>query len=248
MSDDSPVTRADFERAMRHLNLSDLELREAMLQLGAKVITLIDELTRRIDGVEPEPSPPGTPAPEPSATVEHAVYAQLGETLHGVRVADTRAPGRVNFDLGPSKYDVEPSTPPCDEVLHLCLARCCTFNFALSPLDLDEGVLRWDYGQPYLIRQRASDHYCVHNDATTRHCTVHAQRPRVCRTYDCTHDPRVWIDFEKRIPAPIEAATHQPELPPETGFELFERVKARAAAVAAERTSMAAPWGDPKPR
>jgi Fe-S-cluster containining protein len=248
MSDnDVPITRADFERAMRHLNLSDLELREAMLQLGARVFTLIDELTRRLDGVEPDPAPPGTAAPEPEGTVEHMVNAQLGDTLQGVRVADVRVRGRVNFDLGPSKYDVEPSTPPCDEVLHLCQARCCTFNFALSPLDLDEGVLRWDYGQPYLIRQRAGDHYCVHNDATTRHCTVHDVRPRVCRTYDCRHDPRVWIDFEQRIPAPIEAATIQPALPDETAFDLLDRVKARAAAITAERTSMAAPWREPKP-
>jgi Fe-S-cluster containining protein len=247
MSDDRPVTRADFERALRHLNLSDLELREAMLQLGAKVITLIDELTRRLDGVEPDPAPPGTAAPEATTTVEHAVDAVVGDTLRGVRMADVRVRGRVNFDLGPNKYEVEPSAPPCEEVLHLCQARCCTFDFALSPLDLDEGVLRWDYGQPYLIRQRASDHYCVHNDATTRHCTVHAQRPRICRVYDCTNDPRVWTDFANRIPAPIEAAIQQPELPIDTAFDLVERVKARAAAITAERTSMAKPWADPNP-
>lgn len=247
MTDESPVSRADFERAMRHLNLGHLELREALLQLGARVFTLIDELTRRVDGVEPDPAPPATPAAAATATIEHAVAAKLSETLDGVRAADARVRGRVNFDLGPSKYEVTPSTPPCAEVLHLCHARCCTFDFALSPLDLDEGVLRWDYGQPYLIRQRASDHYCVHNDATTRHCTVHEQRPRVCRTYDCTHDPRIWIDFEQRIPAPLEASTVQPALPPESGFDLLERARARAAVIAAERTSMAAPWGDPNP-
>lgn len=246
MGQDEPVTRADFERALRHLNLSDLELRDALLQLGARVVTLIDELTRRVDGVEPDPAPPGTPAAQATSTVEHAVAAQLGETLHGVRVADARVRGRVNFDLGPDKYTVESSSPPCDEVLHLCQARCCTFDFALSPQDLDEGVLRWDYGQPYLIRQRASDHYCVHNDAGTHRCTVHAQRPRICRQYDCTHDPRVWIDFAQRIPAPLEAAVKTPELPPETPFDLVERARARAAVVATERTSMAAPWGDPK--
>jgi hypothetical protein len=31
---------------------------------------------------------------------------------------------------------------------------------------------------------------------------VYAQRPGACRAYDCRHDPRVWIDFEARIPAP----------------------------------------------
>jgi hypothetical protein len=33
-------------------------------------------------------------------------------------------------------------------------------------------------------------------------CTVYAQRPGACRAYDCRHDPRVWIDFDARIPAP----------------------------------------------
>ena len=31
---DAPVARADFERAIRSLHMSDVELRDAMLQLG----------------------------------------------------------------------------------------------------------------------------------------------------------------------------------------------------------------------
>ncbi|MBL0219994.1 MAG: YkgJ family cysteine cluster protein [Myxococcales bacterium] len=41
-----------------------------------------------------------------------------------------------------------------------------------------------------MIRQRASDEYCVHNDPETHHCTVHSARPRVCRTYHCRDDKR----------------------------------------------------------
>ncbi len=242
------VTRADFERALRHLNLTDLELRDAIMQLGARVVTLIDELTRRVDGVEPEPAPPGTPAIAAEHTVEAAVAANLPETLAAVRAADARGRWRVSLDVGGSKYEAEPSTPPCDEVLHLCQARCCSFDFALSTEDLDEGVIRWDYGQPYLIRQRASDRYCVHNDPATQRCTVHHHRPRTCRVYDCTNDPRVWIDFARRVPAPMEAALIQPQHAPESGFELMDRVRARAAAVTAERGAMANSWADPGPR
>jgi Fe-S-cluster containining protein len=245
---DETVTRADFERALRHLNLTDLELRDAIMQLGARVVTLIDELTRRVDGVEPEPAPPGTPATAAEHTVETAVAANLPETLAAVRAADARGRWRVSLDTGGSKYEAEPSTPPCDEVLHLCQARCCSFDFALSTEDLDEGVIRWDYGQPYLIRQRASDRYCVHNDPDARRCTVHHHRPRTCRVYDCTNDPRVWIDFARRVPAPMEAARIQPEHAPETGFELLARVRARAAAVTAERGAMASSWADAGPR
>ncbi len=41
-----PVTRADFERALRFLNLSDLELRDTVLRLAAQVVALTDELVR----------------------------------------------------------------------------------------------------------------------------------------------------------------------------------------------------------
>jgi len=238
VSDDEPVSRADFERAMRHLNLSDLELRDAVLQLGARLVALTDELTRRIDGVEPDPAPPGTAAAAPTETLESATMSAFPSTLDHVRAADAQSPWRVVLDAGADKYQVESSTPPCDEVLHLCQARCCTFDFYLSTVDLDEGVLRWDHGRPYLIRQRA-DGYCVHNDAATHRCTVHAGRPRVCRTYDCRDDRRIWLDFAARIPAPPEDATLQPQVAPPTAFDLVERARARAAAIQRERASIA---------
>lgn len=245
--DDAPVTRRDLERALRHLNLSDLELRDAVLKLGARLVSLTDELTRRLDGVEPEPAEPGTPAAPPERTVEAAVVENLGGLLAQVRAADASTATRVTLDLGEDKYSVVPSSPPCDEVLHLCEARCCTFNFALSTADLDEGVIRWDYGQPYLIRQRASDGYCVHNDPADRRCTVHHHRPRVCRTYDCSNDKRIWIDFEKRIPAPPPDARLPPDPPPSTRFDLMQRASARAAAVKTESDSISAAFADPGP-
>ena len=91
----------------------------------------------------------------------------------------------------------------CAARIHLCHARCCTLNFFLTAQDLEEGVARWDYGNPYWIRQRP-DGYCVHCDPATRGCTIHAQRPHVCRAFDCRQDKRIWIDFEQRIPAPLE--------------------------------------------
>ena len=45
---DAPITRADFERALRYLNMSDLDMRDSLLQLAAQVVTLTDELTRRV--------------------------------------------------------------------------------------------------------------------------------------------------------------------------------------------------------
>jgi hypothetical protein len=250
---DAPVSRADFERALRHLNISDLELRDAVLQLAARIVALTDELVRRVDGVEPDPAPPNTPASAPSVTIENAVGAMLPMQLAHVRAGDAAQPTRVSLDLGPDKYEVEPSAIPCDELIHLCHARCCRLTFALSTKDLDEGVIRWDYGQPYLIRQRETDGYCVHNDPTSRGCTVHAFRPRVCRLYDCRKDSRVWIDYDKRIPAPHFEGKFD-DKGSGSSFDLVERARSRHAALVVEKKAIGETFADraavegPEPR
>jgi Fe-S-cluster containining protein len=230
---DAPITRAELERALRYLNLADLDLREQIMKVAGQVVALTDELVRRIDGVEPEPAPAGTPAAEPTATVEHAVRATIPETTTMIRVADERAPGRVAIDVVADKYAQPELDIPCAELVHLCEARCCSFTFSLSTQDLDEGVIRWDYGQPYLIRQRASDGYCVHHDPTSRGCTVHAFRPRVCRVYDCREDGRIWLDYAKRIPAPPLSPGMR-----EVQVDLLARAKARYEAIDGEKASM----------
>src|SRR5215813_3986983 len=105
--------------------------------------------------------------------------------------------------MGDKYTDEKTAEIDCAARIHLCHARCCTFNFYLTTQDLDEGVARWDYGNPYWIK-RGEDGYCVHCDPASRACTIHAQRPHVCRLYDCRHDKRIWLDFEARIPAPME--------------------------------------------
>lgn len=91
----------------------------------------------------------------------------------------------------------------CAARIHLCHARCCSFNFYLTAQDLEEGVARWDYGNPYWIKHEA-DGYCTHCDPATRACQIHTQRPHVCRLYDCRNDRRIWQDFDARIPAPMD--------------------------------------------
>jgi Fe-S-cluster containining protein len=106
-------------------------------------------------------------------------------------------------NMGDKYADPRTAEIDCHARIHLCHARCCSFNFYLTAQDLDEGVAKWDYGNPYWIK-RGEDGYCVHCDAATRACTIHARRPHVCRLYDCRQDKRIWIDFEARIPAPLE--------------------------------------------
>ena len=240
----APVTRADFERALRFLNLSDLEVRDTLLRLAAQVVALTDELVRRVDNVEPEPAPANTPARPVASTVEAAVAEALPTTLAKIRAADVRDQGRVWLELDrEDKYDVKGPDIPCAELLHLCRARCCTMTFPLSTVDLDEGIIRWDYGQPYTIRQRASDGYCVHNEPGTLGCSVHAQRPIVCRKYDCREDERVWIDYEKKIPAPNEMKDGEGK-----SFDLMDRVRKRNEALMVENAALVDVYPDAAPR
>jgi Fe-S-cluster containining protein len=108
--------------------------------------------------------------------------------------------------LGDKYADEQVAEIDCASRIHLCQARCCSFHFYLTLQDVEEGVARWDYGNPYWIKHE-QDGYCTHCDPQSRACTIHAQRPHVCRLYDCRNDPRVWIDFEARIPAPMPALT-----------------------------------------
>jgi prolipoprotein diacylglyceryltransferase/Fe-S-cluster containining protein len=97
------------------------------------------------------------------------------------------------------KYAIEGQVQiDCENRLHLCKASCCKLRFSLAPQDLEEGVVRWDTGNPYAIAQ-GRDGYCVHLDRQLLGCGIYGERPGACRSYDCRKDTRIWIDFEKGI-------------------------------------------------
>lgn len=97
----------------------------------------------------------------------------------------------------------------CAERVHLCKASCCRLPFALSKQDVREGIVHWDFGQPYLIEHNVAG-YCTHMAQDTCACTIYDQRPAPCRGYDCCHDQRIWLDFAQMIPNPAIA---QPDWP-----------------------------------
>lgn len=109
---------------------------------------------------------------------------------------------RVRIGLDTDKYSdaALPAEIDCAARLPLCHAACCRLHFVLGTQDLDEGVVKWDYGVPYVVRQDANG-WCTHLSAD-RECGVHEQRPLACRRYDCRDNPDIWIDFERRIPNP----------------------------------------------
>jgi len=90
----------------------------------------------------------------------------------------------------------------CENRIQLCKAACCKLHFALSRQDVEEGIVRWDFGNPYRIAQGA-DSYCVHLDRERKCCSIYEARPLTCRTYDCRKDDRIWVDFDRRIPNPL---------------------------------------------
>jgi len=93
------------------------------------------------------------------------------------------------------------ATIDCENRVHLCRASCCKLPFALSRQDVEEGIVRWDLGQPYMIAH-GNGQYCTHLDQGHCRCTVWSHRPVPCRGYDCRKDKTIWLDFENRIVNP----------------------------------------------
>jgi Fe-S-cluster containining protein len=178
----TPELRQELERGLQFANVMLSVNQEQGNEAAAYIQALADVLVQK--GIISEE--------ELEAPLEQARKEVAQVKMPRVRLAD----------MGDKYAEGQSVEIDCQNRIHLCQARCCTFKFYLTKQDLDEGVARWDYGNPYWIKQN-SDGYCVHNDANTGFCTIHAQRPHVCRQYDCRNDKRIWIDFEQRIPAPM---------------------------------------------
>jgi hypothetical protein len=113
-------------------------------------------------------------------------------------------------DFDQSKYSFEGGTAiDCESRMHLCGAACCKLPVALSKEDVEEGVLRWELGRPYLLLHD-DDHHCHHFDRETQRCGAYGERPIPCRAYDCRHDDRIWLDFEAGI---VNPAINEPGWP-----------------------------------
>lgn len=145
------------------------------------------------------------------ATVKLLVDVLIGKDVlaHGHRrVLDKAAEraGRVTLPqirLGTceDKHAVVGPDIDCASLLPLCRAQCCHLEAALSKEDIADGELEWEVERPYLLK-RASDGYCQYLGANGG-CGCYEIRPGACRKFDCRQDPRIWYDFERKIPAPF---------------------------------------------
>ncbi len=113
-------------------------------------------------------------------------------------------------EFGVSKYAFQGGAAvDCENRVHLCKAVCCKLPLALSREDVQEGIVRWELGRPYMIAH-AADGYCVHMDRQTCACTVYQHRPIPCRGCDCRNDQRIWLDFENKV---VNPHIHEPDWP-----------------------------------
>jgi Fe-S-cluster containining protein len=117
--------------------------------------------------------------------------------------------GAVFQETEQDKYGFDEVQIDCESRRQLCKAACCKLSFALSRQDIEESIVKWDLGHPYMVAKEG-DGYCVHNDKTTCKCKIWDNRPVPCRGFDCRNDKRIWLDFENEI--------INPKLP-----EVFER-------------------------
>jgi Fe-S-cluster containining protein len=113
-------------------------------------------------------------------------------------------------EFGVSKYDFQGgAVVDCENRVHLCKAACCKLPLALSKEDIQEGAVRWELHQPYMLAH-GEDGYCVHMNRETHRCGVYNRRPIPCRGYDCSKDERIWLDFENKV---INPQINEPDWP-----------------------------------
>ncbi len=183
MSDDRPI-RPDLDDGLRFLHLMGMQTKHDTAETSATVWALVEELAGR-------------------GLVDLRALEERRERTKANEAERMRNQAHVQVAPAVDKYEVASPAIDCAALIPLCQGRCCRLMFPLSFQDLDERVVQWDYARPYQIRKRADD-YCVHSDDATRGCGVYAHRPAICRSYDCRTDKRIWSDFERRVPAPIE--------------------------------------------
>ena len=89
------------------------------------------------------------------------------------------------------------SAVDCERRLPVCHAACCRIPFALSRQDVEEGIIRWEFGRPYLIAHDAEG-YCVHLDRKAYRCMAYDHRPVPCRGFNCSNGDKwkVWLQYE----------------------------------------------------
>jgi len=172
----SMFTQAVFQKSFTRLSLVEAMLGELIDTLMLKGLVVPDEL-------------PGATAAAAEAEIRAAEHlSDEAESL-----------GWPNVAVRVDPTEPEPYEPvDCAARMHVCEAVCCKLKFALTSDEIEAGVVKWDIGHPYIIRQNSTG-YCCHNESATNGCTIYADRPSLCRRYSCKDDARIWTDFDNMV-------------------------------------------------
>ena len=186
--DEETVVRRELEESLQFIHLMNMQIKTDVYVMKSRLDALV-ELLESGDAVNAHL------LERHESKCRDAEYQRISE--HAL----------VHLEKTADKYTIEsPEGLDCASRLHLCQARCCTYNVNLSAQDLDEGQLRWDYARPYALPQ--VDGYCTYScRGEGGGCSQYEHRPAACRTYDCRNDDRIWIDFDSRIAAPMNTKT-----------------------------------------
>lgn len=178
-----PALERQVQRGFLHTHTGLSQNHDHLLQLASTVFAMVDLFVERgllsLEEVQAQAR----------LTRERLAQSELGRGFGFVLQKDPR-----------DKYD-HPDTLQVDcQARHpLCQSACCSLDVPLASQDIEEGVLRFDLGRPYLLR-RSSDGCCEHLSRGSGACGVYQARPLACRSYSCADDPRIWKDFAARIP------------------------------------------------
>lgn len=182
--DDDDAARRDLDHGLRFLHTMGMQTKFDVQEALTRVLALTEELVSR-------------------GQLDTRSLDERRERIKKQEAVRSKSLNVVQVAPPIDKYQMTDLPQiDCDARIPLCGGRCCRLTFPLSFQDLDEGVVKWEYRMPYLIKHRVDDGYCVHSHVETRGCTVYEHRPAVCRSYDCRKDQRIWLDFDARIPAP----------------------------------------------
>jgi len=179
------LVRDDLKGSLRFVHYMGMQTRVMALESRIMLLALVEQLVGK-------------------GVLDLAAYEERRQ-LVGLREAK-KYQEQLSVHLGDAvdKYTLaDLPVVDCESRLPICLGRCCYLTFPLGAQDLDERIVEWAYERPYMNR-RCDDGLCVHADRRTHRCEVYQHRPVICRTYSCAQDKRIWDDFERRIPAPLE--------------------------------------------
>lgn len=92
----------------------------------------------------------------------------------------------------------------CDAGRRLgCQSFCCRLLVRLKPHEMEE---TGDGTPPKSFIDKDAEGYCIHFDKQTSLCGIWAQRPEICREYECNTDVMLQIALREEFRNIVELA------------------------------------------